>query len=146
MRIGVIHGPNLNLLGSREVEAYGKLSLTEIDRLLIARAGERQVELVSRQSNHEGELVDFVHAETGGVDGWLVNAAGYTHTSVALRDALAAARLPVVEVHLSNILAREPFRRESLLAPLSLGVVAGFGARSYLLGLDALIAHLDGSA
>lgn len=146
MRIGVIHGPNLNLLGSREVEIYGTESLAEIDRRLAERARERGVELISLQSNHEGALVDFVQAEMSTVAGWLVNAAGYTHTSVALRDALAATDLPVVEVHLSNILTREPFRRESLLAPITLGVVAGFGARSYLLGLDALTDHLHGSA
>ncbi len=145
MRIGVIHGPNLNLLGSREVEIYGTVSLAEIDRRLAERAEGRGVRLISLQSNHEGALVEFVQAQTSAVDGWLVNAAGYTHTSVALRDALAATELPVVEVHLSNILAREPFRRDSLLAPIALGVVAGFGARSYLLGLDALTDHLNGS-
>lgn len=142
MRIGVIHGPNLNLLGSREVEIYGPASLADIDRMLAERAREREAELTTVQSNLEGALVEFIQAETGSVDGWLVNAAGYTHTSVVLRDALSATALPVVEVHLSNILAREPFRRESLLAPISLGVVAGFGARSYLLGLDALTDHL----
>jgi len=145
VRIGVIHGPNLNLLGTREVEVYGSESLAEIDRRLADRARQRGVELTTLQSNHEGALVDFIQAETGAVSGWLVNAAGYTHTSVALRDALAASGLPVVEVHLSNILAREPFRRESLLAPISLGVVAGFGARSYLLGLEALADHLNGA-
>lgn len=142
MRIGVIHGPNLNLLGSREVEIYGPASLADIDRMLAERAREREAELTTVQSNLEGALVEFIQAETGSVDGWLVNAAGYTHTSVVLRDALSATALPVVEVHLSNVLAREPFRRESLLAPISLGVVAGFGARSYLLGLDALTDHL----
>jgi len=142
VRIGVIHGPNLNLLGSREVEIYGPASLADIDRMLAERAREREAELTTVQSNLEGALVEFIQAETGSVDGWLVNAAGYTHTSVVLRDALSATALPVVEVHLSNILAREPFRRESLLAPISLGVVAGFGARSYLLGLDALTDHL----
>lgn len=146
MRIGVIHGPNLNLLGTREVEVYGTDSLAEIDRRLAERARELDVEVTTVQSNHEGALVDFIQAETSAVDGWLVNAAGYTHTSVTLRDALAATELPVVEVHLSNILTREQFRRESLLAPITLGVVAGFGARSYLLGLDALTDHLRDSA
>lgn len=145
MRIGVIHGPNLNLLGTREVEVYGTDSLAEIDRRLAERARELDVEVTIVQSNHEGALVDFIQAETSAVDGWLVNAAGYTHTSVTLRDALAATELPVVEVHLSNILTRESFRRESLLAPISLGVVAGFGARSYLLGFDALTDHLRDS-
>jgi len=145
VRIGVIHGPNLNLLGTREVEVYGTDSLAEIDRRLAERARELDVEVTIVQSNHEGALVDFIQAETSAVDGWLVNAAGYTHTSVTLRDALAATELPVVEVHLSNILTRESFRRESLLAPISLGVVAGFGARSYLLGFDALTDHLRDS-
>lgn len=146
MRIGVIHGPNLNLLGRREVEIYGTMTLAEIERQLSERAQQHEIELASVQSNHEGVLVDFVQNEAGSVDGWLVNAAGYTHTSVALRDALAAAGQPLVEVHISNLLAREPFRHESLLAPIALGVIAGFGARSYLLGLDALAAHLDGMA
>ena len=145
-RIGVIHGPNLNLLGSREVEIYGTVTLTEIDRLLAERASLRGLELSTIQSNHEGALVDFVQAESDSAAGWLVNAAGYTHSGVALRDALSASGLPLVEVHISNILAREPFRRESLLAPIALGVVAGFGARSYLLGLDALAEYLAGSA
>lgn len=144
-RIGVIHGPNLNLLGSREVEVYGTVTLAEIDRRLAERASLRGVELTTIQSNHEGALVDFAQAESDAADGWLVNAAGYTHSGVALRDALSASGLPLVEVHLSNILAREPFRRESLLAPIALGVVAGFGARSYLMGLDALADYLEGS-
>ena len=143
-RIGVIHGPNLNLLGSREVDVYGTVTLAEIDRRLAERGSSRGVELTTIQSNHEGALVDFVQAESESAAGWLVNAGGYTHSGVALRDALAASQRPLVEVHLSNILAREPFRRESLLAPIALGVVAGFGARSYLLGLDALVDHLDG--
>lgn len=145
MRVGVIHGPNLNLLGSREPDLYGSATLAEVESRLVRRANELGIELVSVQSNHEGVLVDFVQAESGSVGGWLVNAAGYTHTSVALRDALAASGRPLVEVHLTNILAREPFRRDSLLAPIALGVIAGFGERSYTLGLQALAGYLDGA-
>jgi 3-dehydroquinate dehydratase-2 len=145
VRIGVIHGPNLNLLGTRDPDIYGTASLADVERELAERAGGLGIELVGLQSNHEGVLVDFVQSEADSVDGWLVNAAAYTHTSVALRDALSAAGRPLVEVHLSNILAREPFRRESLLAPIALGVIAGFGSRSYTLGLEALARHIGGA-
>lgn len=142
MRVVVLNGPNLNLLGTREPELYGHATIAEIERAVRARAGELDVTLEWHQTNHEGELVELVQALAGSADGALVNAAALTHTSLALRDALLAVRVPFVEVHLSNIFAREPERRHSFLADLALGVVAGFGARSYLLGLDALVAHL----
>lgn len=142
MKIGVVHGPNLNLLGRREPEHYGRKTLAEIEASLRERAADHQVELASIQSNHEGALVDWVQEQGDGVAGWLVNAGALTHTSLALRDALAGSGRPFVEVHLSNVYAREPFRRTSVLAELAVGVVAGFHERSYLLGLDALVAHL----
>ncbi len=142
MKIGVVQGPNLNLLGRREPEHYGRRTLAEIEASLRRRAADHQVELASIQSNHEGVLVDWVHEQADAVAGWLVNAGALTHTSLALRDALAGSGRPFVEVHLSNVYAREPFRRSSVLAELAVGVVAGFRERSYLLGLDALVGHL----
>jgi 3-dehydroquinate dehydratase-2 len=142
MRICVVHGPNLNLLGSREPELYGTETLSAIDEQLRTRGSERGVQVESLQSNHEGELVDRIQEMSGRVDGWLVNAAGLTHSSVALRDALVASRKPFVEVHLTNIFSREPFRHRSLLSDVALGVVSGFGARSYLFGLDGLVDDL----
>lgn len=142
MRIGVLHGPNLNLLGSREPKLYGAMTLEEIDDALRHRAGQLEIELEFRQSNHEGELVDWIQQRAEDVAGWLVNAAGLTHTSVALRDALSASARPFVEVHLSNIFAREAFRRESLLSELAVGLVTGFRERSYLLALDGLVGHI----
>ena len=143
-RILVLHGPNLNLLGTREPEVYGTATLAEIDGRLEAAAKEACVALETFQSNHEGELVERIQAAVGAADGLLVNPAGLTHTSVVLRDALAGVGLPVVEVHLSNIHARESFRRTSLVSEIAVGVVSGFGADSYRLGLDALVAHLRG--
>lgn len=144
--IDVLHGPNLNLLGSREPEIYGSTSLAEIDAALEERAKELGCRVVSFQSNGEGALVDRVQAAPGrGSAGFVINAAAYTHTSIALADALSAVGLPWVEVHLSNIHAREPFRHRSLLAAGALGQISGFGARSYLLGLDALVAALRAS-
>lgn len=142
MKIGILHGPNLNLLGTREPELYGSDTLASIDERLHGRAAELGLEIVSFQSNCEGELVDRVQEQSKQVEGWLVNAGGLTHSSVALRDALVAGRRPFVEVHLTNIYAREPFRRTSLLSDVAIAVVSGFGARSYLYGLDGLAEFL----
>ena len=142
LRIGVLHGPNLNLLGAREPEIYGHANLSEVDERLDRLAGELGVEVTSQQSNREGELVEWVQAAGARFDGLLVNAAGYTHSSVALRDALAACGLPFVEVHISNIFAREPFRHHSYLSDLAVGVVTGLGVESYLLALRGLVAYL----
>ncbi len=135
MHIAVINGPNLNLLGVREPERYGTMTLGEIEALVRRRASELRVDIGWMQSNHEGALVDAVQALRGSADGALVNAAAYTHTSLALRDALLAVRVPFVEVHLSNVFAREPFRHHSLLADKARGVISGFGAGSYELAL-----------
>lgn len=140
--VGVVHGPNLNLLGEREPGRYGRETLAEIEDRLRRSAAERDVELVSVQSNAEGELVDWIQERRSEVDGWVVNAAALTHTSVALRDALVASGRPFVEVHLSNVHAREDFRADSLLADRAVGVVTGFRGDSYLLGLRGLLVHL----
>ncbi len=143
--IGVLHGPNLNLLGGREPEVYGSETLQSIEERLADRAGERGVEIVATQSNSEGALIDWVQVRTPDVAGWLVNAGGLTHTSVSLRDALVASQRPFVEVHLSNLHAREPFRARSLLADAAVGVVMGFRGDGYLMALDGLLRHLDGA-
>ncbi|MBH8555570.1 type II 3-dehydroquinate dehydratase [Nostocaceae cyanobacterium CENA357] len=138
----VLHGPNLNLLGQREPGIYGSLTLAEIDRLLEAAALKLQAKTFPLQSNHEGVLVDTIHGAIGKYQGILINAGAYTHTSVALRDAIAAVNLPTVEVHLSNIYRREEFRHHSYIAPVAIGQISGFGSQSYLLGLQALVHHL----
>ena len=137
----VLHGPNLNLLGTREPEVYGRASLAEINRAVQRHAISRGVKAVCRQSNHEGELVDWIQsAATQGFGGIVINPGALTHYSIALRDAVAAVTLPVVEVHLSNIHGREEFRRHSVIAPAAAGQISGFGATSYVLGVDAVLA------
>ncbi len=142
MRIAVLNGPNLNLLGQREPEVYGRTTLSEIEALVREAARAHGVELEWFQTNHEGALVDAVQGLRGRVDGALINAAALTHSSLALRDALLAVRVPFVELHLSNIFAREPERRHSMIADLALGMVTGFGAQSYVLALEALMGRL----
>lgn len=142
MRIAVLNGPNLNLLGDREPSVYGTETLADVERRVGAVAAELGVTVEFAQRNGEGELIELVHALRGRADGAIVNAGAYTHTSLALRDALAAVRLPFVEVHLSNIYAREPERRHSMLAPAAVGIIAGLGATGYELALRGLVAAL----
>ncbi len=139
----VLNGPNLNLLGQREPDVYGQVNLAEINRRLVEAGSELGLEVRTFQSNHEGVLIDQIHEAQNWARGIVLNAAGYTHTSVALRDAIASIHLPVVEVHLSNTQARESFRHTSLIAPVCVGSIAGFGWRSYLLGLHALKGVLE---
>ena len=136
----VLHGPNLNLLGTREPELYGTTTLEDIDRSLAARAVARGATITSFQSNWEGALIDRIHAaRQDGTQALIINPGGLTHTSISLRDALAAAALPFIEVHLSNVFSREPFRHHSYLSPIALGVISGLGARGYELALDYLL-------
>ena len=144
MRLLLLNGPNLNLLGQREPGLYGHQTLSDIELRLRDRASEAEVQLETFQSNFEGALVERVHQAMGSVDGILINAGAYTHTSIALRDALLGVAIPFVEVHLSNIHARESFRHHSHLADRALGVVCGFGAFSYDMAFDGLVNHLRG--
>jgi 3-dehydroquinate dehydratase-2 len=144
MRIAVLNGPNLNLLGQREPEVYGRTTLDEIESMVREAARAQGAEIEWLQTNHEGAMVEAVQGLRGRVDGALINAAALTHSSLALRDALLAVRVPFVELHLSNIFAREPERRHSMIADLALGMVTGFGAQSYLLALQALVGRLRG--
>lgn len=139
----VLHGPNLNLLGTREPEVYGHHTLDDINRLLSDHATPHKITLQFLQSNHEGELIDAIHAARLSVEGILINPGAFTHYSYALRDAIAGVDLPTVEIHLSNIHAREEFRHHSVLASICVGQISGFGWRSYVLGLTALIGALD---
>ena len=145
MHIAVVNGPNLNLLGVREPGRYGTATLADIEAAVRGRARELGAEISWLQSNHEGELVEAIQALRSTADGALVNAAAYTHTSLAIRDAVLAAGVPFVEVHLTNIWGREEERRRSLLADVAIGVVAGFGAQSYTLALDGLVRWLRGA-
>ena len=142
MRIAVLNGPNLNLLGQREPEVYGRTTLSEIEAAVREAAKSLDTDIQWFQSNHEGALVEAVQGLQGRVDGALINAAALTHSSLALRDAVLAVKVPFVELHLSNIFAREPERRHSVIADLAIGMVTGFGAQSYLLALQALVARL----
>ena len=139
----ILHGPNLNLLGTREPEVYGTVSLADLDARLKTAGVDFGLELRSYQSNHEGALIDALHEAREWADGVVFNPGAYTHTSIALRDAISAIGIPVVEVHLSNIYAREEFRHKSLLAPVCAGKITGFGWRSYLLGVQALITRFE---
>jgi 3-dehydroquinate dehydratase-2 len=142
VHVAVLNGPNLNLLGEREPEVYGRVTLKEIEARTRETARALGVECTWTQTNHEGELVDAIQALRGRAQGAVINAAAFTHTSLAVRDALLAVRVPFVEVHLSNVFAREPERRHSMLADLAVGVVCGFGAESYRLGLEGLVGYL----
>jgi 3-dehydroquinate dehydratase-2 len=142
MRIAVLNGPNLNLLGQREPALYGRASLADIEAMVREAAAPLGAEVDWFQTNHEGEMVEAVQRLRGRADGALINAAALTHSSLALRDALLAVQVPFVELHLSNIFAREPERRHSVIADLALGMVTGFGAQSYVLALQALVSRL----
>lgn len=138
MKILVIHGPNLNLLGSREPDVYGRITLDEVNNRITAAAGEFGIDVDIRQSNSEGEIIDAIQYAGDVMDGIVINPGAYTHYSYAIRDALAAVNLPVIEVHLSNIYAREDFRKVSVTAPAANGIISGFGAESYILALHAI--------
>jgi 3-dehydroquinate dehydratase-2 len=139
----IIHGPNLNLLGEREADVYGSLTLSDINNELITLSKELNVELETFQTNIEGEIVDAIQKAKGKFDAIVINPGGYTHSSVAIRDAISAVKVPTVEVHLSNIYSREEFRHKSVIAPVAAGQITGFGKESYLLGLRAAASLLE---
>lgn len=142
----ILNGPNLNLLGTRQPEVYGHTTLADIEAMCRDHGQALGAEIGFEQSNHEGALIDLIHAARGVRDGIVLNAGAYTHTSVALMDAISSAEVPVVEVHLSNIHAREAFRHHSYIAPVALGQICGFGAQGYVMAIDALMAHLKGGS
>jgi len=142
----ILNGPNLNLLGTRQPDVYGRTTLSDIEAMCRAKAAALSVALAFAQSNSEGALVDMIHAAKGTHDGIILNAGAYTHTSIALMDAVSSVELPVVELHLSNIHAREEFRHTSYIARVAIGVICGFGAHGYELALEAMAAHLEASA
>ncbi|HEY8347550.1 MAG TPA: type II 3-dehydroquinate dehydratase [Symbiobacteriaceae bacterium] len=145
-RVLVIHGPNLNLLGQREPHIYGSATLSDIDAALQRLGTELGVEVETMQSNHEGAIIDAIHGARGRCDALVINPGAYTHYSIAIRDAIAAVGLPTVEVHLSNVYKREPFRQHSVISPVASGTIAGFGVESYLLGLRAAVSLIRQSA
>lgn len=138
----ILNGPNLNLLGTRQPEVYGPTTLADIEVLCRAKAEALGIDLVFAQSNHEGEMVDMLHAARGTHQGIILNAGAYTHTSVALMDAISSIMVPVVELHLSNIHAREEFRQKSFIAPVAVGQICGFGAAGYPLAIDAILSYI----
>lgn len=139
----ILNGPNLNLLGTRQPEVYGRTTLADIEAACVAHAERIGFDLAFEQSNHEGVLVDAIHDARGTHDGIILNAGAYTHTSIALMDAIASAELPAIELHLSNVHAREDFRHKSYIAKVSIGIICGFGATGYMLAMDAMKAHLE---
>ncbi len=140
----IIHGPNLNELGSREVNIYGTETLDNINKKISAHARKRQISTDFFQSNHEGDIIDKIHTlKNGDCKGMIINGAAFTHTSIAIRDAVSCSNIPTVEVHLSNIHAREPFRTQSYLTAVCIGIISGFGSSSYTLAVDALVEHLN---
>ena len=142
----ILNGPNLNLLGFRQPEVYGRTTLADVEAMCRAHATEIGVEVEFEQSNHEGALIDAIHGTRGRLDGLILNAGAYTHTSIALMDAISSAEVPAIELHLSNVHARESFRHQSYIARVSVGVICGFGARGYTLAMDAMKSHLDAAS
>ncbi len=138
----ILNGPNLNLLGTRQPDVYGATTLPRIKDMCAQHAKSCGIDITFKQSNHEGELIDEIHSAKGKHQGIILNAGAYTHTSIALMDAISSVELPVIELHLSNIHAREPFRHRSYIAPVAIGVIAGFGPHGYVLAIDAMIAHI----
>ncbi len=138
----ILNGPNLNLLGSRQPNVYGATTLPQIQENCVEKADILNIKIDFIQSNHEGALIDALHGAKGVHDGIILNAGAYTHTSIAIMDAISSVELPVIELHLSNIHAREPFRHKSFIAPVAVGVIAGFGPHGYVLALEAMVAHL----
>jgi 3-dehydroquinate dehydratase II len=145
MKIFVLNGPNLNLLGRRELDIYGTTTLADVEKMCRERAETLGAEVDFRQTNHEGELVDWLQEARTGADGVILNGAALTHYSQALRDGITACEVPVVEVHITNIFAREPFRANSVISPVAVGIISGLGVQGYVLAVEALVARLGGS-